>query len=312
MRAFKASIAGMLFALMSCNDKNLNSEITSIKTIDQIPSASGLEIIKDQIFIVGDNSPWLFKLNSDFEIMDKIELHREFAQKFNIIPKPVKPDFEALTSYTESGKTRLMIFGSGSLREVRDQLIIVDPQTHETNQYSLTALYLHLIKTADLKEEDLNIEAAVTSNKHLYLFNRGKNISFKCLIQDLLDYLNTETSIPDFEITAYELPKLGGIEAGFSGACINKEQTKILFTAAVENTENWIADGEVTGSFIGYIDLKNAAVRTTQLTVANKPLLAKVESVAIYNESDNIYKLLLVTDNDGKASQLITADLDDN
>jgi hypothetical protein len=309
MSTFKASIAIMLFGLMSCNDKNLNTEITGIKVIDQIPSASGLEMIEDQIFIIGDNSPWLFKLNPSFEILDKIELHQEFAQKFDVIPKPVKPDFEALTSYVEKGKTRLMIFGSGSLRETRDQLIIVDPQTRETHQYSLTALYLHLIKTANLQAEDLNLEAAVTSNTHLYLFNRGKNISFKCLIQDLLDYLKTGTRIPDFEITAYELPKLNGIAAGFSGACINKEQTKIFFTATVENTENWIADGEVTGSFIGYIDLKNTSISTTQLIIDNQPLLTKVESVAIQNESGNNYKLLLVTDNDGKASQLITADL---
>jgi len=306
MASYRISLAIIFFGLIGCNHKNLHTEITSIKEINQIPSASGIEIIEDQIFIIGDNSPWLFELNPDFEIVDKIALHKEFYRKFDIIPKPIKPDFEALTSYKEKDKTKLMIFGSGSLRKTRDQLIIVEPVTRKTNQYSLTELYQHLIKTANIKAEDLNIEAAVTSNKHLYLFSRGKNISFKCLTKDFLNYVETKNEIPAFEITAYELPKLNGIEAGFSGACINKDQTKILFTASVENTKNWIADGEVTGSFIGYIDLKNPHLKTVQLHLENKPFLSKVESVTIKKELNNNYELLLVTDNDGATSQIIT------
>lgn len=141
MSVFKTSIAIILFGLMSCNDENLKTEITSIKAISEIPSASGLEIIGDQVFLIGDNSPLLFKLNLDFKLLDEIELHQEFAQKFDIIPKPIKPNFEAVTSYAEKGKIKLMIFGSGSLRKSRDQLIIVEPETREVHQYSLPASY---------------------------------------------------------------------------------------------------------------------------------------------------------------------------
>lgn len=121
--------------------------------------------------------------------------------------------------------------------------------------------------------------------------------------------MEVNDDVPYFEITNYELPKLNGIEAGFSGTCITKDQTRILFTASVENTKNWIADGEVTGSFIGCIDLKTSHLSTTPLTLKNKPLLTKVESVAIKKESGNSYELLLVTDNDGKASQIICINL---
>ncbi len=309
MSNFKICLTIVLFGLISCKDKDLTAEITSVKNIDIIPSASGIEVIDNQIFIIGDNSPWLFKLDTNLKLLDKIELHQQFSRKFNIIPKPIKPDYEALNRFRDGNKIKLMVFCSGSIRQTRDQLIIIDPATGQTRPYSLTGLYQYLIKIASLKAEDLNIEAAVSSDKHLYLFNRGKNLIFKCLLQDLLKYLETNTNVPDFEITAHELPKLAGIEAGFSGACITPDQSKILFTASVENTQNWIDDGEVTGSFIGSIDLNNFHLKATQLMLQNKPLLAKVESVAIKKESGNHYELLLVTDNDGEASQIITMNL---
>src|SRR3712207_8318455 len=46
-------------------------------------------------------------------------------------------------------------------------------------------------------------------------------------------------------------PEINGLKAGFSGASFFED--KIFITASVENTNDAYLDGEVLGSFVGYI-----------------------------------------------------------
>lgn len=39
---------------------HFNMEITAMQTLKDIPSASGIAKTKNGIFVIGDNTPWIF------------------------------------------------------------------------------------------------------------------------------------------------------------------------------------------------------------------------------------------------------------
>ena len=74
----------------------MNITILDTIKLHGIPSGSGLIKTGSAYHIVGDDSPSLFTLNSDFEVTSKIPLLNttEFLDIGRII-KSEKPDFEA-------------------------------------------------------------------------------------------------------------------------------------------------------------------------------------------------------------------------
>ena len=83
---------------------------------------------------------------------------------------------------------------------------------------------------------------------------------------------------------------INGIESGFSGATIINDQSVIIFTSSVENTDNAYDDGEILGSFICTIDILDNKISNTDKSVIipdiETPL--KVESITIINQITNI------------------------
>lgn len=278
--------------------------------LNDIPSASGIDIIDGTIYIIGDNAPWLFKLDAQYRVMDKFQIASADGLKDGKIPKPLKPDFEAMTCIRSGNKQELFIFGSGSKSSQRDMLVNVNvnnPANYES--HSLEKFYKKLRDTAKLNAGELNIEGAVADDEYLYLFNRGKNIVFKLRLTGFLEHINSGGNCPVPEVFHFKLAEINGIEAGFSGATITPDKKKILFTASVENTPNWYDDGEVLGSFIGIIDLQtftnNMCPACMPITDNGNTLKIKVESLALHHvDPQGNLHLLLVTDSDGDTSEL--------
>ena len=104
------------------------------------------------------------------------------------------------------------------------------------------------------------------------------------------------------------MPKINGLEAGFSGATILGNPPYLIFTAAVEDAPNAYDDGEILGSFIGVIKINNGAIADDFLIqqIPNPGFPLKVESVIVDQIlSDTQTDLVLVTDNDGAPSEVI-------
>jgi hypothetical protein len=193
-------------------------------------------------------------------------------------------------------------------------LNLIRPGKPETVEYSLVDFYAGLRETAGLSKNELNIEAAVVVENELYLFNRGENMIFKLKVSQFQEFLKHQGTFPKPEITRYELPEIKGIKAGFSGATYFPERKLFLITASVENTANWIDDGEVLGSFLGLMDYKDFSRKKEPtwmlLTHKDQPLIKKVESITCLSSSakDSV-DLLMVTDSDGGISEIIKARL---
>lgn len=158
-----------------------------------------------------------------------------------------------------------------------------------------------------LKGSELNIEGTAFYDGQLYLFNRRKNVLFKFDYQDFLKFLKGESSFPKLMFKEYALPKINGVEAGFSGATILKNEPKIIFTASVEDTPNAYDDGAILGSFIGMFDISNNCLSENidYCPVLNVDDNLKIESVTIIEEKSGEAEIIMIGDDDQGGSMLI-------
>ncbi len=271
-----------------------------------IPSGSGIVIAKDSYYIIGDDSPTLFVLNKNLEVIQKIALQDTNLVAGNRIPKPLKADYEALELIDEN---ELVIFGSGSKSPQRDVFIrVLLGDEPKTETYIITEFYNYLKSLDIFSDSELNIEAVAYRDGILYLFNRTKNIVLSFPYDAFLKYIQGTSPLPSVQCMHFTLPNINGIEAGFSGAVALKHQSKILFTASVENTSNAYDDGAILGSFIGILDitgtLSDTVVGYCRIPDIKEKL--KVESIAIENEQDDgKAQLILITDDDQGGSEII-------
>lgn len=292
----------------------MDVSVMSRQVLRDVKSASGLEVMDKTLYVIGDNSPWLYKINNLYKVEGRQPIAPVEGLADGVIPKSNKPDFEAMAIAEKANGKEFFIFGSGSKSPQRDKMITVSLENGEVKSYSLEPFYKKLKETAHLTDESLNIEGAIVKDGELFLFNRGENLILKYELEDLEDYLAGNRDTPSPEVFLIELPEIKGIKAGFSGAALVPGEDKALFTASVEDTEDWIKDGEVLGSFVGMIPLKRLknGLRPDCVRLADngKPLNIKVESLAVfYPTLHDDLRLLLVTDSDGGDSELLEANL---
>lgn len=283
-------------------------EITILNHIKlkKIPSGSGISKSGDTYYVIGDDSPFLYSLNKEFKIISKTPLLDFDIFSNERIIKSKKPDFEALEMI---GDNEMVIFGSGSKspeRNVFIRILLADSMIIET--YDISEFYDNLRNLPILKDSELNIEATAYYNNQIFLFNRKKNLIIRFEYQELLAYVKGKSGFPKPKIKQYFLPRINGIEAGFSGATTLKNEPKIIFTASVENTDNAYDDGEILGSFIGMIDISNNTLSHafSYCEIPNTEAILKVESVTVEEEiSSGKTKVILITDDDLGNSVLI-------
>ncbi len=307
-------IASILAATGCSKEPAFEINVLNRQVLKDVKSASGLEVLDNTLYAIGDNSPWLYKINAKFKIEARKAIASVKGLEDGVIPKANKPDFEAMAVAEKKNGKEFLIFGSGSKSPQRDRLARIRLENGEVQNYSLEGFYKKLRQATQLDSESLNIEGAIIKDEYLYLFNRGENLILKYKLEELENYLAGKEESPEPETYLMKLPEIRGIKAGFSGATLIPDKDIVLFTASVENTENWIADGEVLGSFVGMISLKKLRnglkPDCERLTENGKPLNVKVESLAVfYPALNNDLRLLLVTDSDGGDSELLEANL---
>lgn len=292
-----------------------------------IPSASGMEVIGDKVYIIGDDSPYLYVLDLvSLQLSEKIQLFETTSVSGTRIPKATKPDLECLTILDINNKPHLAAFGSGSASTRNLSYLISlptsDSQPPIVTEKSLDALYKVLQENEDLLKGDLlNIEAAATTpDQQLFLFQRstqaGPNVVFVFNAPEFIRHLTHQTKVPAYQTIFFNLPRLQGLDARFSGA--STHQNLLFFSASVENTTNAILDGEVLGSYIGWLDIIDIKAKKTSkalptalvLDEQGQPYKGKIESLAIIgNPQAAIYRCLAITDNDNGESELLELEI---
>jgi hypothetical protein len=252
-------------------------------TIIGIGSASGLFFHDNWLYIIGDNSGFLYEYNNTDSSLNKYPLLRNPSE--NILKKD-KPDFESLTHFQDT----LYIFGSGSTNK-RNAMIEFDFETRKkSTTNNLVDLYAVMQSFGNVKSEDFNLEGAIYDGENWYFFNRATRSSNKNVIFTLhAKKLNEEFSLLSND---YTLPKIKGVRSGFTDAILVGD--KIYFLATAENTLSTYDDGEILGSLIGRIDLETMKIDFTQkISPTNK-----FEGLSLFSKNNKQIQFLLCEDND--------------
>jgi hypothetical protein len=281
--------------------------------LPDIPSASGVAVVNNVIYIIGDDSSWLYMLDYEMKVVGKTALFTSPDLINGRIPKVSKPDFEALTHLNIGGKEQLLAIGSGSKSPERDNAYLVDLHNNTTRHISLINVYNQLRQLPEvIGEGKLNIEGLAADHKQILFVQRGNitgnNVLISYPAEELYQYLLEKSSfLPVPIIQLFNLPYLSGSQSGFSGITFIPGTSKLLFTASVENTANEIDDGEVLGSYIGLIDLHDhTTLRSTLIDFEGLPYLGKIESIAVQEvEASGQIQAVAVTDSDMGGSELL-------
>lgn len=287
--------------------------------LPELPSASGAELVGDALYLIGDDSPWLYRLDAATLAAEQPTALFEtvhFSQ--GRIPKHLKPDLECLTILrTTSGETGLLALGSGATA-AREQgywvpLNRADNLPGTVYPLSLSGLYAALRPQLPAGAT-LNLEAAAATETELLLLQRtvgpavGGNLLFRLPLADTLAFLHRRQSRPPtVRAQSFRLPAIDGKPAGFSGAAWFAG--RLFVTASVEDTADAVLDGAVLGSFVGVLPLD--ATRAVLAPLAwpdGRPYRGKVESVVVRRQlAPGRFELLLVTDDDAGGSTAVLA-----
>lgn len=252
--------------------------------ITGLSSASGLYYTNNDIYLIGDDSQYLYQYSLETKDLNKIALVENAKET---ISKKEKPDFEALTYQNQT----FFAFGSGS-KENREFVSITTLPNKESFQVPLDVLYTSIANFASMDKDELNIEGAFFKGDELYLFNRGNgknNRNFIAIIQG-------KNFAEEFNIILQDikLPKLNGIQTGFSDAIL--VENTIYFLATAEGGKSTYNDGKIAGTILGTISLKNLKLKSTQILSDTK----KLEGITLFKQTGKNKTFLLCEDNDDK------------
>ncbi|MHA6246871.1 DUF6929 family protein [Pontibacter sp. CAU 1760] len=294
------------------------------KTYTNLPSASGIAFVDSTYYVVGDDSPFLYLLDKQFNQTGKLALFDTTGFATGRIPKAVKPDLESLTHFRYGRDNMLLLPGSGS-GEMRNRAFLVNlTDKMHVQELDFSRLYTFLKRVLRFETDgELNLEGLAMDNTYTYLLQRALGTSSNVLLRfdtrDFKRFLMSQGDMPAVAVYHFELPQLGGYKAGFSGAYTLGSQ--LFFTASSENTPNAVADGEVIGSVVGVIDLNalpyatRAAsplkVPTVQLTNPDGTAYkGKAESLVVEGgKQEGTYEVVIVSDDDAGGSGLLTLQL---
>ncbi len=299
--------------MLGCNQDIMTVTIKHREELKGIPSASGIVVVNNDWYVIGDNAPLLYRLDQNFAVVETRLLIE--GNTDSIIPKISKPDFEAMTTIDDGDTNALLIFGSGSKTPERDKLVMISLKKDGLiKTFDLKAVYDAIRNSGTIAIETLNIEAATTIDDRLFLFNRETNMVLEYSLKDLMNFLETDGALPTFQMYQLQLPKLEGLQAKLSGATTIPNTNHLLITASVEDSPNTYDDGNVVGSYVGMISIDQIKdgyrPKCVLLMEHEQALKVKVESVEIVKViNDQHYQLALVTDSDGGVSELILAEL---
>lgn len=293
--------------------------------LPNLPSASGIEIIGDVAYVIGDDSPFLYQLAAaSLTAGPKLALFETAHFSTGRIPKEIKLDLECLTALTTpAGEVGLLVLGSGATvsREQGFWVPIPGTSAAAASVYPLSLSTLYAALRSWLPAGiTLNLEAAAATATELLLFQRtvgssAGNLVFRLPLAATLDYLHHRIAqLPAIQYQQYALPTIDGKPAGFSGGTWFANH--LFVTASVEDTQDAVLDGAVLGSFVGILDVANKSETPLPLALARlqlpngQPYRGKVESVAVRRRiAEHQYELVLVTDDDAGGSTAVLVEI---
>lgn len=325
-------LATFIFSGTACQKKTVPQEseeplqmqasVTQTIPFANMPSASGIEKAGTGYYVIGDDAPFLYLLDANFKPAGKFAFMDTASFASGRIPSAAKPDLESMAQFTRSDTTYLLMLGSGSATSRNVAYLVQADNPKKYKKVDVSDFYTFLKQVLARNGADqLNLEGLAINDTHAYLlqrsFGKEQSILLRFKREEFLNYITGSTAMPLASVFHFQLPKLGPYQASFSGAYLL--QDKLFFTATIEGTTDAVADGEVHGSFVGYIPLLElqenkgfpVTIPVVQLDLADgKKYSGKVESLVVsQTESLGTYKAVIVSDDDKGSSDLLEVTL---
>jgi hypothetical protein len=257
-----------------------NTTLENYFKIIGIGSASGLFYLDNSLYIISDNSTFLYKYSLQEKELTKIALLDNAKEN---IPKKDKLDFESIAIK----ENKLHLLGSGSTSK-RQKRFTYNLETAQVSEKDLSKLYQNLKETAAISDEELNIEGALFCNEKWLLFQRGNGINSK----NGIFTTNSLKKTKQIEFKKVSLPKIQHIETSFTDAILVDD--KIYFLATAENTTSTYDDGEILGSIIGRMNQDTFEIEWTQKISDSQ----KFEGLTLFHKTETEIQFLICEDND--------------
>lgn len=256
----------------------INFSLQSKYKISGLGACSGLVFIKNILYVISDNSTFLYEYDIDNQHLNKIPLFKNSEEN---IPKKQKPDFESIA---KKGK-KLCIFGSGSTKN-RELMVTYHLKKRQAKTIDTSFLYDVFKQKFNISNDDFNIEGVIYHKKTMLLFQRGNDSGLKNGI------IKIDNELGSMTFHDMILPKVNNIQASFTDAVLVGK--KIYFLAAVENTDSTYDDGEILGTFLGCMKFEDFELIDIQKISDDK----KFEGITLVEKAKNSIQFLLCEDND--------------
>ena len=323
LRPFLLILPLLLIALFSCSEiaeekKNtVDYTINIIKKLDLgIPSGSGITGYQNGFLTIGDDTPWLYYLDSTGTLTDSLRLSYVEGYVPGVrMGSSFKPDFECITRLNEK---IVLVMGSGSYNQGRDTAYLVNGEERRIlAKKSLSPLFERFAEMAGIDDvRKINIEGAVVAKHNIYFFNRG-DLSGKSLIfkSDLSEFIAYFTSDDQINVSAmYPLtPYSDDYGPSTFSACIYIPQRDVfVFTSTLEegsrmDSNGVVIDGDIKGSFLGRIsldELNDSLVGAHPITEDGVISPIKLEGIWLYKVlSDSLFRFIGVSDPDNGGTE---------
>lgn len=275
-------------------------QLLQSKIFENIPSGSGIEKWQDKIYIIGDDSNFLFELNNDWEIINTIRLFDRPTDESQRINKTIKPDLEAVTLVPPS---HLLAMGSGTLPELRDVGVLLNLAAQDELEY---LNFNEMYETLRSITSQVNIEGACNVDDKIILLNRGDNEHSNQII--ITNWNRKQLTVEkQLDIHFFDLPQIENTTTGFTG-CVHLPETDLMiFVASAEDTTNGYDDGMIKGSLLGVMQnftsqLAHRDMKISDIIIPDFFKGKKVESVCIdeFIETNEVTVLAVADNDDGK------------
>lgn len=258
-------------------------------TIYGVGAASGLHFEKNKLFIISDNSNYLYEYT-----LENKELAKHLLINFNNINENVikkkKLDLESIFKYNNT----LYLLGSMSSPNRLQSFQWNLKSNTLRSAFALNSLAQRIHNKLSINDENLNIEGSFLFRNNYYLFNRGNGPENKNGI--ILINKDLETNIQFMDIP---LPKDNNLNPTFTDAIRIGE--KVFFLAAAENTTSTYLDGEIAGSYLGMMNLQTLKVEYFQQISTTH----KFEGITLYKSNNEQYEFLLCEDTDKEEEETV-------
>lgn len=287
--------------LFSCSQDNTLKQVIHLH---HYPSASGIEYLNGQTYIIGDDAAYILILDDKLKPKDSIEL---YSFQKNRIAKAVKPDLEAVAVVSNNN---LLLLGSGSSAPHRNIAWLVNPVTKQKDSIRLDTFYQRLHHYGI---NEINMEGACVIPGSFVMANRGSKGYPK---NHLL--LTSSTFWQAQQQAAISSILVGSntdstIFSGVSGMTYAPKSDRLLLTVSTEDTRNSLDDGAIGKSYLWIIENMSGKKKWKAINpdkVIDLEKLddrfkgQKIESVCLIKETNRFLHLLLAADNDNGSSTL--------